>query len=266
MAFVPKSDLSSYLARLTVIIRLIIAWVEIWWHVPKCYVTVTISRENRSLTARHRHDRTSVTSQGLGRFMFRLLILECSIKIPNFKCTVLTCGYELSRPSKVYCPYSVHMRLQNTLRPKLYLSLRRQQSGACRLVLMQFIYRLQHLKRVIALTTHLRILTILVETIGGACMLSGNKFFWLLISDPFTSLHHLFLIEWLDLVVGLNDGIGPLVILRLAECLWLHFEFALIHFYALELLVVHSVYTLLLRWDHTGEVAAALWLSDWFLY
>ena len=120
--------------------------------------------------------------------------------------------------------------------------------------------------RVIALTTDLGVLAILVKTIRWACMLSGNKFFRLLISDPLTSLHHLFLVEWLDLVVGLNDGVGALVVvLWLGECLWLHFKFALIHFYALELLVVHCVHTLLLRWDHASEIAATLWLSDWFL-
>lgn len=51
-------------------------------------------------------------------------------------------------------------------------------------------------------------------------MLSGNKFLRLLISDPLTSLHHLFLVERLDLVVGLNDGVGALVVvLGLGECL-----------------------------------------------
>lgn len=159
------------------------------------------------------------------------------------------------------------MWLQNAFGPKLNLSLRRQQSGARRLVLMESINRLQHLHRVIALTTDLGVLVILVETIRWACMLSGNKFIRLLISDPLTSLHHLFLVERLDLVVGLNDGVGPLVVvLGLSECLWLHFKFALIHFYALELLVVHCVHTLLLCWDYASEIAAALWSSDWFLY
>lgn len=120
--------------------------------------------------------------------------------------------------------------------------------------------------RIIALTTDLGELAIQMKTIRWACMLSGNKFLRLLISDPFTSLHHLFFVKWLHFVLGLNDGVGAfVVVLGLSECLWLHFKFALIHFYPLELLVVHCVHTLLLCWDHASEIAATLWLSDWFL-
>lgn len=70
------------------------------------------------------------------------------------------------------------------------------------------------------------------------------------------------LVETLDFM-SLNNGVGPLVILGLAERLTLNFELVLVQFDALELLVVHSVNWLLYR-NHTCEIATALGLSDTF--